>query len=644
MVASHDLTNQHRHILKDVAVALTGLLLCCSNPEAKVLASSSVQAEGFSVFEDRKYPDGFKHFDYVNPDAPKGGRLTLSAVGTFNSLNPLIVRGDSPAGIGLTFSNLMTETPDRAGETYAYVAQSIEVADDRSFVIFTINPKAQFDDGVKVTADTVIWSFNTLKTKGLPMFRTYYKNIKQIEKLNNHRVKFHLDASKNAELPLILGQVYILPQHFYETESFESTSLKIPPSCGPYKIKSMTAGRNITYERVKNWWGESIPSQVGKNNFDEIHYEFFLDPTTQLEAFKRGRIDIRAEVSIKNWKTAYNFPAVTNGWVIREEIPYAATQPTYGFFFNARHSIFQDPRIREALTIVYDFYWVNKHLFYGAYQRNLSYFPNSCFAARGLPSQEELTILDPWKNQIPARVFSEVFNLPLKKNYQGVRASLTRAIELFKEAGWQIKNGLMVKDGTDTPFSFEILIDDQSKEKLCLNFAETLTRIGVSAMVRSIDKAAYTQRLETKNFDMVLESILQSNSLGNEQRDYFGSSRADSRGSRNYAGIKNPAIDAIIEQLIQSSSYEQLCNRSRALDRLLLWGFYMIPAWHKNELFVAYWDKFGHPKVSAKFNPFNIQTWWYDAGKAKDLEQKMTNPSKKNFLDQAWLNLKRLVS
>lgn len=608
------------------------------------LPSTGSKAKGFSVFGKRKYPDDFQYFDYVNPKAPKGGQLRLSTVGTFNSLNPFIIRGDAPIGMGLTLSNLLTETTDRAGESYTYVAESIEVPEDRSYVIFNINPRAQFDDGVKITADTIIWSFNILRDKGSPMFRTYYKNVKKVEKLNQYKIKFHLDDTKNAELPLILGQVYALPKHFYEKVDFASTSLEIPPSSGPYKIKSMVPGRRIIYERVKNWWGENLPSQVGKNNFDEIRYDFFLDPNSQLEAFKSGRLDLRLENSIKNWYTAYNFPAVNQGWIIREELHHDYTEPTYGFFFNVRRPNFQDVRIREALTLAYDFGWVNTRLFYGAYNRNLSYFPNSCFAAQGLPSPDEKEILEPLRHKVQERVFTEEFKLLEKQNHLELRAALAKAIELFDAAGWHIQNGRMVHKETNIPFTFEILIDDQSKEKLCMYYISTLERIGVRAIVRSIDKAAYTQRVDNKNFDMILDAVLQSNLLGNEQRDFFGSSRADTPGSRNFAGVKDPAIDKVIEKLIQSGSYHQLCHRSRALDRLLLWGFYMIPAWHKGSVLIAYWDKFGHPDNSPKFRPFNIQTWWYDEDKAQTLAAKRAAYSNNNFLGSIWNQLKKIFS
>ncbi|WP_156956592.1 extracellular solute-binding protein [Candidatus Odyssella acanthamoebae] len=650
MIVKNSLKHKQLNLLRGLAIAAI-LAVAPTSLSAQKKASSSpspsaelTKAQGFSVFGELKYPDGFKHYDYVNPEAPKGGRLTLSALGTFNSLNPFIVRGDYPAGVGLTLSNLMSETQDRAGECYAFGAQSIEIAADRNYVIFNINPKAQFDDGVKITAETVIWSFNILKDKGSPLFRTYYKNVKKAEKLGTYQVKFYLDDTKNAELPLILGQIYILPKHFYEKVDFGSTSLEIPPSSGPYKIKSMEPGRSITYERVKNWWGADLPSQLGANNFDEIHYEFFLDSNSQLEAFKSGRIDIRAENSIKNWNTAYNFPAANKGCVIREELFHDRTEPTYGFFFNIRHPKFHDMRVREALTIIYDFGWLNKRLFYSAYNRNLSYFPNSCFAAHDLPSEMELEILTPLKGQIPERVFTEKFGLPDPKIHTELRTTMSRAIQLFDQAGWHINEGRMVHKETNTPFTFEILIDDQSNEKICMHYVSTLERIGITAVVRSIDKAAYTQRVENKSFDMIVDLIPQSNSLGNEQRDFFGSSKADVPGSRNFAGINNPAIDEVIEKLVQSDSYLQLCHRARALDRLLLWGFYMIPAWHKGSLLVAYWDKFGHPKVSSKFNPFNIQTWWYDATKAQALLDKSETPSNRNFLSTVWERLQKMLS
>ncbi len=628
--------------LPKIFILILNLIVLESLAKPSVLIVSPNSTQGFSFFDKRKYPDGFTNFDYVNPVAPKGGKVTLSALGAFNNLNALIVRGDYPAGIGLTLSNLMTEAKDRVGECYAYVAESIEVAPDRKFVIFRLNPKAQFDDGVKVTADTVIWSFNTLKDKGLPMFRTYYKNVVKVEKLGTHAVKFYLDDTKNPELPLILGQIYILPKHFYEKHPFDQTSLIVPPSCGPYRIKEINPGRSIVYERVKNWWGENIPSQKGKNNFDEIKYEFFLDPSSQFEAFKRGRIDIRAEPTMKTWKTGYDFPAVIQKAVIKEEISYKNTEPTYGFFFNTRKSQFQDPRIREALTLVYDFDWINRNVFYKSYKRNLSYFPNSCFAATGLPSEEELKILKPVGQQIPARVFNQPFTInPLKKN-SDIREALQRATDLFKEAGWVVQDGIMRQTGTGVPFEFEILIDDQSKEKLCISYAEFLQRLGVKATIRSIDKASYTQRVETKNFDMVLESVLQSNSLGNEQRDFFGSSRANTPGSRNIAGIRNPAVDDLIEHLIQSNNYHQLCQRAQALDRVLLWGFYMIPAWHKGVMNVAYWDKFGHPSVVSAFNPFDIQAWWFDPVKAQQLESKLSSSPNGGFFRSVWIKIKQI--
>ncbi len=603
---------------------------------------ASQATEGFSTFGKRKYPDGFTHFDYTNPDAPKGGHVNLSSVGTFNSLNPFIVRGDYPAGIGLTLSMLMSDARDRAGESYAFVAESIEVDPKRRYVIFRINPKAQFDDGVKITADTVIWSFNILKEKGQPMFRTYYKNVTKVEKIAPLAVKFHLDDTVSPELPAILGQIYVLPKHFYDKHLFDQTSLVIPPTAGPYRIKSLNPGRSIVYERVKNWWGESVASQRGKNNFDEIRYDFYLDPNSQFEAFKRGRVDIRSEASMKTWNTGYDFPAVGQKAVIKEELIYKTTQPTYGFFFNTRRPLFQDLRIREALAILYNFDWVNKNVFYGGYTRNLSYYANSCFAAQGIPSEEELQVLTPYRDKLDPRLFDQPFSLnSLKKNTE-VRKTLRRATDLFKEAGWFIDKGTMRQIGTGIPFEFEILIDDQSKEKLCIPYVEFLQRLGVKATIRSIDKASYTQRVESKNFDMVLEAIPQSNSLGNEQRDFFGSSRADTVGSRNFAGIKNPIVDHLIETLIQSQSYGQLCRRARALDRVLLWGFYMIPAWSSGTIKVAYWDKFGHPKVTSPFNPFDVQVWWYDPEKAAALNVKVSSIPNGGFFRSFWSKLKRV--
>lgn len=591
-----------------------------------ILVTTMVEAapkKGFSAYGNVKYAEDFKCFDYVNPDAPKGGRLVLGSSGTFDSLNPYIIKGVAPVSVLLlTHARLMDENYDRAGENYPYLAESIDVDENGRYVIFKVNPKAKFSDDHPITADDIIWTFNTLRTEGSPIYRLYYGNVINVEKLDDYSVKFHLDGTSNAELPLILGQVPALPKHFYETHKFNSTLLIPAPSSGPYVIDAVDPGRSITFKRIQNWWGESVPSQRGQYNFDEIRFDFYLDANTEFEAFKAGKVDLRMESSIKNWKTSYDFPAVREGFIVREEVEHQHNAHTYGFFFNTRRSFFSDVKVREAITLAFDFTWANKHLFYGSYQRNESYFPNSCFAARGLPNSEEKDVLEPYVSDLPSEVFQKEFTLPEPKTPEEGHNVLKRSLVLLEEAGWRIKDQVLINDQTGEPFEFELLLRDRSVEKLGLLLAKNLKKLGIQMRIRTVDSTTYSQRVEHQNFDMILGLQPQSNSLGNEQRDFFGSSRADTVGSRNLMGIKNKVVDALVEKLIQSKTYPQLCSRGRALDRVLLWNYYMIPAWHRTNYYVAYWDKFDHPKIMPKYYPsVDFLTWWYDPEKAAEINR-----------------------
>lgn len=591
---------------------------CPSSLQAKTHTST-----GFSVFGQCKYPDDFKYFDYVNPEAPQGGEIVLGDNGSFDSLNPFIIKGTPPAGILLTVARLMEENRDAVGECYAYVAESMELDDDRRYVIFHLNPKACFSDGKFITADDVIWTFETLKTKGQLMYRTYFKNVTGVEKLSDHSVKFNLDGVKNPELPLVLGQLPVLPKHFYEKVPFDRTTLTPPPSSGPYAIEKLEAGHYIVYKRVKNWWGNDVPSQRGYYNFERIRYDFYLDSNTLFEAFKSGKVDIRQENVMKNWVTGYDIPAFKAGLIIRQELKHHRNSHTTGFFFNTRRPIFQDVRVREALTLAFDFNWANKHLFYSGYKRNESYYPNSCFVAKGLLDSEEKALLTPYKDKVPERLWTTEFKLPDDKNEQTTREVLKRSVDLLREAGWHIIKGKLVNDKTKKPFVFDLVIADKALEKVSLLFARNLKSLGITVNIKIPDTTAFTERVDHQDFDMLMSGIGQSDSLGNEQRDYFTSSRADLVGSRNFAGIKNPVVDELVEHLIQSPNYATLCSRGRALDRVLLWNFYMIPTWHKGADMLAYWDKFGRPKTVSKYYPYLVNTWWYDKNKALALDKRL---------------------
>lgn len=616
-------------IHKITKIASLAFFLFLGTPQtfAETPATSPTQGtHGFSTFGNLKYPSDFTHFEYANPDAPKGGTLRLGNIGTFDSLNPYIVKGMPPGLVLLTAATLLQEAKDRAGECYAYAAESVEVAPDNSWVIFRLNPKAVFSNGEPVTADDVIWVFETLRTQGVPMYRTYYKNITKVEKLDDHSVKFTFNTTSNHELPLILGQLPILSKKYYETHPFAETSLKAPPSSGPYEIESVKSGHSITLKRNQNWWGANVPSQKGHHNFDQIKADYYLESNALFEGFKSGQYDLREENTAKNWATAYTFPAVQKGLVKREELK-GSICVTIGLIFNLRRPIFSDIRVRKALTLLFNFPWINKHLFYGLYTRNNSYYPNSDYEATGLPSPEEKAILEPFKDQLPPELFSQPFTLPSPQSEEDNRALQTQAQELLKEAGYEIKDTNMVNTKTGEPLVFEALIFDKALEKIFLNFALSLGRIGIKLRIRNLDTAAYQLRLDNLDFDMVYSGIGQSPSLGNEQRDYFGSERSNTPGTRNLFGIQNPVVDKLIEQLINAKNYETLVNQGKALDRVLLWNYYMIPSWHNNVTRVAYWDRFSRPEITPKYHALEFTSWWFD--KEKDAKLTQTPPQEK---------------
>jgi microcin C transport system substrate-binding protein len=614
-------------------------LTLAQTPEPK--ESPPQETHGYSTFGKMKYPPDFTHFDYTNPDAPKGGTLRLGILGTFDSLNPYIVKGVAPGLILLTAATLLEEAKDRAGESYGYAAESVELAPDRSWVIFRLNPQAKFSNGDPVTADDVIWVFEALRTQGLPMYRTYYKNISKTEKLDDHTIKFTFNTISNHELPQILGQLPILSKKYYTTHAFKETSLKPSPSSGPYEVESVSSGHSIVLKRVKNWWGAALPSQKGRYNFDKIKTDYYLENNALFEGFKSGQYDLRQEGTAKNWAIAYTFPAFQQGLVKREELKHSLSSGTAGLFFNTRRPIFADIRVRKALTLLLDFPWINKHLFYGLYKRNTSYYPNSDFEATGLPSQAEIDILTPFKDQLPPEVFSQPFTLPTPKTEDDHRALQTQAQELLKEAGYEVKDAIMVNTKTGKPLRFEVLIYDKALEKIVLNFAESLKRVGIQLRTRNIDTTAYQLRVDNLDFDMIYTGIAQSQSLGNEQRDFFGSERANTPGTRNFSGINNPVVDHLIEQLIDSTSYKSLFNHAKALDRVLLWNYYIIPSWGSDAIRVAYWDRFSRPEILPKYYGLETTTWWFD--KAKDMklsqvsqEKTVTNEKHSPFWKKLW--------
>ncbi len=586
------------------------------------LFSSLAQAapqHGIAMHGDVKYGPDFKNFDYADPKAVKGGQVRLSAVGTYDNLNPYILKGKSAIGLGRVFETLTTGSLDEAFSRYGLLAETIEVPEDRSWVAFTLRPEARWQDGKPVTVEDVIFSLDILKTKGHPFYRSYFANLAKAEKTGPRRVKITFSGGKNRELPLIAGDLPILPKHYWQGRDFSKTTLEPPLGSGPYKIKSFEPGRSITYERVKDYWGENLAVNTGQNNFDQIRYDYYRDGTVALESFKAGNYDFREENISKNWATAYDTPAVKNGLIKKEEIRNERPTGMQAFVFNTRRALFKDHRVRQALGYAFDFEWTNKNLFYGQYTRTESFFSNSELASTGLPDKNELKILDPLRGKIPDAVFTKPYIPPRSDGSGNIRKNLRYALSLLRQAGWTVKNRMLVNAETGAPFEFEILLSQPIWERIALPFVRNLKRLGIVARVRTVDSAQYQKRTEQFDFDMIVDSFGQSLSPGNEQRDYWASAAAKSQGSRNTIGVSDPAIDKLVDLVVSASTREGLVTRTRALDRVLLWNHFVIPHWHIRSYRVASWDKFDRPAITAKYG-LCFDCWWIDAAKEASLK------------------------
>lgn len=596
--------------------AFGAAVLAASLSFAAWAAEAPKPTHGIAMHGLPKYAADFTHFAYVNPNAPKGGDVRLHALGGFDSLNPFIVKGESAAGVGqLMFQSLLTNAADEAFSEYGQIAESIETPDDRSWVAFTIRKEARFHDGKPIMADDVLFSLETLKSKGAPFYRFYYQGVAKGEKLSERKVKFTFQAGDNRELPLILGQMPILSKAYWEKRGFDSTTLDVPVGSGPYRIEKFEPGRFIIFVRDKDFWGRNVPALKGHFNFDRIRFDYYRDSTVALEAFKAGEYDFRAENESKKWATAYDFPAIASGQAKKESIPNNRPTGMQGFVFNLRRSQFQDRRVREALGLAFDFEWANKNLFYGQYVRTESFFSNSELASRGISSAEELKVLEPLRAKLPVEAFTQEFHAPVTDGTGNPRDNLKKAFALLKDAGWTVKDRKLINDKTGKPFVFEILLNQPTWERIALPFVENLKRLGIEASVRTVDSAQYKNRTDSFDYDMVVDVWGQSNSPGNEQREFWGSHAADMQGSRNSAGIKDSAVDALVDLVISAPDRESLVTRARALDRALLWGHYVIPHWHINYDRVVFWDKFGRPDSK---EPLGAQffIWWIDPAKA----------------------------
>lgn len=558
--------------------------------------------------EPPKYPANFKHFDYVNPDAPKGGTLRQAGFGGFDSLNPFINKGVPADDIGMIYDTLTRHGLDEPFTEYSLLAEKIEKAPDNAWVRFYLRPEARFHDGQPVTAEDVKFSFDTLMSKGAPMYRGYYADVEKVEVESPQRVRFVFKQAGNRELPLIVGQLPVLPKHWWAERDFSKGNLEVPLGSGPYKVADVQAGRSIRYERVKDWWGKDLPVNRGFYNFDTLEIDYYRDNTVALEALKAGQFDYWLETSAKNWATAYNTPAVANGQLIKEEIANHNPTGMQGFIFNTRRPLFTDRRVREALGLLFDYEWANRQLFNGAYTRTRSYFDNSELASIGLPSADELKLLEPLRAQIPPQVFTDEYHPPVTDGSGIIREQQRRAYQLLQEAGWRVDGDQML-DSTGKPVSFEFLLAQTEFERVLLPFKRNLADLGIELVIRRVDVSQYINRLRSRDFDLIVGGFGQSNSPGNEQREYWHSSSAGNPGSRNFIGLKDPAVDSLVEGLINADSRQSLITHTRALDRVLLWGHYVVPNWHIKTWRVAYWNRFEHPEISPKYD-IGLHTWW----------------------------------
>jgi microcin C transport system substrate-binding protein len=616
-----------RSLLKSAALALAAKRL----PFADLISVARAEQQeknwrhGLSLYGELKYSPGFKQFDYVNANASKGGTARQIALGTFDNFNTAVagVKGSLAAGIEQIYETLLAQSLDEVSTGYGLLAEAVSFPADFSSVAYRLRPQAKWHDGTPVTPADVIFSFNTFK-KYSPQLSAYYRHVSKVEQTGDHEVTFTFDAPGNRELPQIVGELSVLPKHWWEgtdgngkKRDVGETTLEPPLGSGPYRVKDFSAGRNIVYERVKDYWGRDVNVTIGQNNFDELHYEYFRDTTVALEAFKADSIDWRTENSAKNWATAYDFPAVSDKRVVLEEFPIRNTGVMQAFAFNIRREKFQDPRLRLAFNYAFDFEEMNKQIFYGQYKRIASYFEGTELASSGVPTGRELELLETVRDKVPADLFTKPYTNPVNGSPDKVRNNLREAIRLLKEAGYEIRDQQLVNVKTGEQYAVELLAEDPSFERVYLFYKPSLERLGMNVTVRTVDEAQFENRVRSWDFDIITMMWQESLTPGNEQRGFWGSQAADQPGSENVVGIKNPAVDAMIEQVIFAKNRADLEAATHALDRVLLWNFYVVPQWTYGKVRTARWDRFGHPDPMPKYGRAAFPTfWWWDAARA----------------------------
>jgi len=610
---------------------LLALFLACVIQATSQAEDAPVRHHALSLIGAPKYPADFAHFDFVNPDAPKGGIVRMADIGSFDSLNPVLYKGEAAGGLSLVVESLMADSLDEPSTSYGLIAEWASYPPDYSSVTFKLRDAARWNDGKPITPEDVIYSLEVNKTAN-PRMGLYYKNVARAEATGANEVTFYFDVKNNRELPMIMGQLTILPKHYWtgkdakgEARDPMKTTLEPPLGSGPYRIKQATPGRSISYERVQDYWGKDLPVNKGQWNYDEIRFDYYRDETVAFESFKAGSLDYWQESSAKNWATAYDFSAVRNGFIKRQEVAIKRTQPMQCFVLNLRRPQFENRRVRQAFSLAFDFEWANKNLFYGQYARVGSYFQNSELAAEAAPPQgRELEILNEVKDGVPAEVFTEGHKNPVNATPDDMRGNLRKAAELLKEAGFEIKNGVLTNVKTGQQMKVEFLLVSPLFERIVQPYLRNLERLGIKGTIRMVDSAQYTRRLNVFDYDIVVSNFAQSDSPGNEQRAFWGSEAAGREGSMNLIGVKNPAIDRLIDHVIFAKDRAELVAATRALDRALQWNEFVVPQWFSPNVRIAYWDRYGQPKVLPGLTPGFLQVWWFD----QKMADKLPGPSK----------------
>ena len=584
---------------------------------AALVLTATAAAEprhGLSVFGDLKYPPGFEHFDYVNPDAPKGGRLAMVGSGgtkTFDSFNNFILKGDRAQGLDYLYDSLMARAMDEPDAVYGLIAESADVASDGMSVTFKLRPEAKFADGSPVTSEDVVFSFNMLKEKGLPQYSLPLHDVDKAEAIDDRTVRYTFTGNLTRDLPLIVAELPVIPKAYYDKHPFDETTLAKPLGSGPYAIDHFKPGTYVSYKRRPDYWAKDLPVNRGRFNFDELRYDYFRDRRIELENLFSGTFDLREEFTSVDWATAYtDVPAVKDGRILRETLPDQRPSGAQGFFINTRREPFKDKRVREALGLAFDFEWSNKNLFYNHYKRTTSFFENSDMKAEGPPSAAELKLLEPYRDKLAPEVFGEPYTPPVTDGSGRNRENLKRAYKLLADAGYG-PGGKKLK--------VEILSFEEGFDRIIIPYTNNLKRIGVDVSLRRVDPAQYERRMKSFDFDMTTQRYGLRLTPGVEVKSFWGSQSAAIDGSFNLAGISDPVIDALVDKMIEAKSREELLTATRAIDRVLRAGHYWVPHWYKASHNIAHWDRFSRPKIKPKYDPGVIDTWWYDSEKAAKL-------------------------